>query len=103
MDDPPTPIAKSACGPCSGRLLLVVVDAFSKWPEVHIVLSTLAQQTIDKLRYILHATAFPPPQSQTMVHLFNLQSFPILLQRMASCNAKFHLTIRLLTVWQRIW
>jgi len=34
-----------------GRLLLVAVDAYSKWPEVHIVSSTSAQQTIDKLRY----------------------------------------------------
>ena len=35
-----------------GHLLLVAVDAYSKWPEGHIVSSTSAQQTIDKLRQI---------------------------------------------------
>ena len=44
-----------------GCLLLVAVDAFSKWPVVHIVSLTSAQQTIDKLHTLLHATAFPPP------------------------------------------
>ena len=33
-------------------LLLVAVDAFSKWPEVFVVNSTSASQTIDKLRTI---------------------------------------------------
>ena len=33
-------------------LLLVTVDAYSKWPEVHVISSTSAQATIDKLRMI---------------------------------------------------
>ena len=36
----------------NGYLLLVAVDAYSKWPEVHVVSSTSARQTIDKLRQI---------------------------------------------------
>jgi len=35
-----------------GRLLLVTVDAYSKWLEVHVVSSTSAQHTVDKLRSI---------------------------------------------------
>ena len=31
------------------HLLLVATDVFSKWPEVHLVSSTSAQQTIEKL------------------------------------------------------
>ena len=58
MDDPPTPMAKSTYQ-FGGHLLLVGVDAFSKWPEVHIVSSTSAQQTIDKLRYIFACHGLP--------------------------------------------
>ena len=32
------------------HLLLIMIDAFAKWPEVHVVSSTSATQTIDKLR-----------------------------------------------------
>lgn len=37
-------------GPVEGNMLLVVVDSFSKWPEVVITKSTTAQSTINKLR-----------------------------------------------------
>ena len=37
-------------GPVEGKMLLVIVDAYSKWPEVWITLSTSAQVTIDHLR-----------------------------------------------------
>ena len=39
--------------------LLVAIDVFSRWPEVHLVSSTSAQQTIDKLR-IMYATHGSP-------------------------------------------
>ena len=42
-----------------GHLLLVAVDTFSKWPEVHIFSSTSAQQTIDKLWYIFACYGLP--------------------------------------------
>ena len=40
-------------------LLLVTIDAYSKWPEVHIVPSTSAQTTIDKLRMIFAIHGIP--------------------------------------------
>ena len=40
-------------------LLLVAIDAYSKWPEVHIVPSTSAQATIDKLRIIFTIHGLP--------------------------------------------
>ena len=43
-----------------GHLLLVAVDAFCKWPEVYIVSSTSAQQTMTNFGTFLHATTFPP-------------------------------------------
>ena len=39
--------------------LLVTIDAYSKWPEVHIVPSTSAQPTIDKLRLIFASHGLP--------------------------------------------
>ena len=37
-------------GPVEGRMLLVVVDAFSKWIDVHVTTTTSAAVTIEKLR-----------------------------------------------------
>ena len=39
--------------------LLVAIDAFSKWPEVHLVNSTSTQQTIDKLRIMFATHGLP--------------------------------------------
>ena len=41
------------------RLLLVAIDAFSKWPEVFVVGSTSASQTIDKLRTMFATHGLP--------------------------------------------
>ena len=40
-------------------LLLVIVDALSKWPEVFVVNSTSASQTIDKLRTVFVTHGLP--------------------------------------------
>ena len=37
-------------GPVEGKMFMVVVDAFSKWPEVTIMPSTTTQMTIEQLR-----------------------------------------------------
>jgi len=42
-----------------GCLLLVAVDAYSKWLEVHIVSSSKVHQTIDKLRCIFACHGLP--------------------------------------------
>lgn len=39
--------------PFYGRLFLVVVDAYSKWIDVHIVTSTSSEATIAKLNYFV--------------------------------------------------
>ena len=41
------------------HILLVTIDAYSKWPDVHIVPSTSAQPTIDKLRMIFAMHGLP--------------------------------------------
>nr|XP_039271194.1 uncharacterized protein K02A2.6-like [Styela clava] len=37
-------------GPVDGKMLLVIVDAFSKWPDVWIISSVSAHETIEKVR-----------------------------------------------------
>ena len=41
------------------HLLLILVDALAKWPEVHLVSSTSETQTIDKLRTIFATHGVP--------------------------------------------
>ena len=37
-------------GPYQGKILLVIVDAFTKWLEVHVMNSSTAEATVEKLR-----------------------------------------------------
>ncbi|XP_057209277.1 uncharacterized protein K02A2.6-like [Triplophysa rosa] len=37
-------------GPCEGHMILVVVDAHSKWPEVQLMKSTTSEKTIEVLQ-----------------------------------------------------
>ena len=46
-------------GPFQGKLFLLLVDAHSKWMEVHIVPSTSAEATIAKLRNIFATFGLP--------------------------------------------
>ena len=60
------------------HILLVTIDAYSKWPDVHIVPSTSAQPTIDKLRMIFAMHGLPmtlvsdngPPFQSAEFHSF---------------------------------
>ena len=46
-------------GPVEGHMLLVVVDSFSKWPEVCVTKSTTSQSTINMLRSIFARWGVP--------------------------------------------
>ena len=46
-------------GPVMGKMLLVVVDAHSKWPEVYIMNSTTSTRTITALRDIFARFGLP--------------------------------------------
>jgi hypothetical protein len=47
-------------GPFQGHMFLVVVDAYSKWPEVIPVQSTTSEATIEVLRVIFSRYGLPP-------------------------------------------
>ncbi|XP_058858757.1 uncharacterized protein K02A2.6-like [Acipenser ruthenus] len=46
-------------GPVNGKMLLVIVDAHSKWIEVHPMTSSTAEATIDRLRVTFAALGLP--------------------------------------------
>ena len=46
-------------GPFKGKMFLVVVDAFSKWPEVVVMQCTTAENTVEKLRTIFANKGIP--------------------------------------------
>lgn len=46
-------------GPFFGHTFLLVVDAFSKWPEISIVTSTTANTTIGKLNHLFASHGIP--------------------------------------------
>ncbi|XP_011170649.2 uncharacterized protein K02A2.6-like [Solenopsis invicta] len=46
-------------GPFLGKMFLLMIDAFSKWPEVHIVRDITAKTTITKCREIFAAYGIP--------------------------------------------
>ena len=46
-------------GPIQGKMILVIVDAHSKWLEAHVVTSATSQATIDKLGMVFATHEFP--------------------------------------------
>ena len=46
-------------GPIQGKMLCLVVDAHSKWPEVHILTSVTAARTVQALREIFARVGLP--------------------------------------------
>ena len=46
-------------GPLNGKTYLVIVDAYSKWPEVFEMASTTSAKTIDTLRHVFAAHGLP--------------------------------------------
>ena len=58
-DTPWTRIHVDYAGPFRGKMFLVVVDAHSKWPEVIMMTSSTAQQTIEALRSLFSRYGLP--------------------------------------------
>ena len=61
--------------PYLGKLYLIVVDAFSKWIEVHIVNSTSSEATIEKLRTLFSIHGLPEQIVSDNATSFTSQAF----------------------------
>ena len=46
-------------GPFKGKMFLIVIDPFSKWPEVVVMQRTSADFTVEKLRMIFANKGIP--------------------------------------------
>ena len=46
-------------GPVEGKMLLIVVDAYSKWPEVVIMEDTTAELTVEEVRTLFSRWGLP--------------------------------------------
>lgn len=46
-------------GPFLGKMFLIMVDAYSKWPEMHVMMDITAKSTIAKCRQIFAAFGLP--------------------------------------------
>ena len=46
-------------GPVEGKMLLIVVDAYSKWPEVVIMEDTTAESTVEEVRTMFSRWGLP--------------------------------------------
>ncbi|KAM8707498.1 hypothetical protein ACLKA7_005042 [Drosophila subpalustris] len=64
-------------GPFLGKYLFVMVDAYTKWPEVHVVPNITTQTTIEKCREIFAIPNLPTPNILVSDHgtQFNAELF----------------------------
>ena len=74
-------------GPVQGKMLFIIVDAHSKWIAAHIVSSTSAEATIDKLRLTFETHGFPQTIVSDNGPTFTSSEF----QEFLRCNGVKHL------------
>ena len=75
-------------GPVEGKMFLVVVDAYSKWPEVMEMPNTTTQTTLDQLRSVFARWGIPQQVVSDNGPQFVAQEF----ERFMSLNNIKHLT-----------
>ncbi|XP_039503042.1 uncharacterized protein K02A2.6-like [Pimephales promelas] len=68
-------------GPVEGKMLLIAVDAHSKWPEVVVMHSTTAEKTVVKLGEMFSRFGYPEQLVSDNGPQFTLQEFAVFLQR----------------------
>ena len=81
-------------GPFEGRMILVVIDAYSKWIEADIVRGNSSQITIERLRHVFASHGLPEVVVSDNASCFTSQEF----QEFLSKNGIRHVTIVLLFI-----
>ena len=87
--------------PFIGHMFLVVVNAHSKWLDVHIMQSITAEKTIEKLQYIFDTHGLPKQIVITMVHHLLVRNLNNLSPGMTSYTHSLLHTILPQMDWQR--
>ena len=87
-------------GPVEGKMLIIVVDSFSKWPKVVIVNSTTSEATVNALRTMFSRVGVPQTLVSDNAPQFKSQEFKDFLDRLGCCINLPHPTIRVRMDWQ---
>ena len=61
--------------PFKGKMWLLLIDTFVKWPEIHEMKPTTTEATISKLKHIFTAQGLPEQIIFIMVHSLQLLNF----------------------------
>ena len=87
-------------GPFLGKMFLIIIDAYSKWMEVHITNSATSAITIDKLRNTFTTFGLPEILVTDNGTNFTSKEFDEFLKSNGNGTQEQHHIIRPLMVWQ---
>ena len=86
-------------GPFIGKMFLLIIDAHSKWMDIHCVNSATSNVTIDKMRSTFASPGLPEIVVSDSGSKFVSSEFKSFLQLMASNTLPQHLTTQVQMVW----
>ena len=86
-------------GPFIGKMFLLIIDAHSKWMDIHCVNSATSNVTIDKMRSTFALPGLPEIVVSDSGSKFVSSEFKSFLQLMASNTLPQHLTTQVQMVW----
>ena len=82
-----------------GKMFLLIIDAHSKWMDIHCVNSATSSVTIDKMRSTFASHGLPEIVVSDNKYNFVSSEFKSFLQKMASSTLPQHLTTQVQMVW----
>ena len=85
---PWTRIHADYAGPFMGKMFLLMVDAHSKWLEVHIVNKATSMSTIEKMRFTFATHGLPEMLVTDNGTIFKSTEFEAFLQKNGICHIK---------------
>ena len=90
-------------GPFMGKMFLLIIDAHSKWMDIHCVNSATSSVTIDKMRSTFASYGLPETVVSDNGSNFVSSEFKSFLKTMASSTLPQHLTTLVQMVWLSEW
>ena len=89
-------------GPYQGNMLLVTVDAFTIWLEVHVMNSCTAEATVEKLRTTFATFGIPETVVSDNGTCFASEVFQTFMSRIGIIHIKLHRNIQCQMDWLNV-